>query len=137
MNDVIIPDDFTVELWEILKETGSAVDTGLNKALEQAAKDTAKELKQISPSRSGLPKRYASGWTWAKRSHGQFIVYNRTHYRLTHLLEKGHRTRLKTGRYGSKPMTRAIPHISVAENTMKETIGKLIEDEVGLRLKKI
>lgn len=137
MSQTIIPDDFTQELWQILNETGSAVDTALTKTLEQSAKDTVKELKHISPSRAGLPKRYATGWTWTKRGHGEFIVYNKTNYRLTHLLEKGHRTRYKTGRYGTKQMTKANPHIAIAESNMKKNIGKLLEEEIGLQMRKI
>lgn len=47
-----------------------------------------------------------------------YIVHNKEHYRLTHLLEKGHAKR-------SGGRTRAIPHIAPAEEAAKE---KFIQD---------
>lgn len=129
-------DNFALAVWEILQETNSSVDTALTETLKTAAKDTAKNLRQISPRRPGLPARYASGWVASTRTKGEWIVYNKTHYRLTHLLEKGHVTVYKTGKYGSRRNTTANPHIAIAEKEMKATIGKLLERELGIQMKK-
>ena len=130
-------DQLTTEIWQILNDTGSAVDTALSDALEISAKNTVKDLKATSPSRKGMPKRYAKGWTWSKQKHGEFIVYNKTHYRLTHLLEHSHRTRFKTGKYGTKTTTVANPHIAKAEAKMKQEIGDILEEQIGLQMRKI
>ena len=129
-------DGFALAVWEILQETNSSVDTALTETLKTAAKDTAKNLRQISPRRPGLPARYASGWVASTRTKGEWIVYNKTHYRLTHLLEKGHVTVYKTGKYGSKRSTNPNPHIAIAEKEMKDMVGRLLEQELGIQLKK-
>ena len=132
-----VDDDFSLIVWEFLQETQSSVDTALTETLKIAAKDTAKNVKKLSPRRPGLPARYASGWVASTRTKGEWIVYNKTHYRLTHLLENGHVTVYKTGRYGPRRTTTPNPHIAIAEKQMKETIGTTLRRELGITLKKI
>lgn len=129
-------DGFALAVWEILQEMNSSVDTALTDTLKTAAKETAKNVRQLSPRRPGLPARYASGWVASTRTKGEWIVYNKTHYRLTHLLEKGHVTVYKTGKYGSKRTTTPNPHIAIAEKEMKDMVGRLLEQEIGIQLKK-
>lgn len=129
-------DGFALAVWEILQEMNSSVDTALTDTLKTAAKETAKNVRQLSPRRPGLPARYATGWVASTRTKGEWIVYNKTHYRLTHLLEKGHVTVYKTGKYGSKRTTAPNPHIAIAEKEMKDMVGRLLERELGIQLKK-
>ena len=129
-------DELTTEILQILNETNSAVDTALTETMEISAKNTVNELKSTSPSRKGMPKRYAKGWTYTRKK-GEYIVYNKTHYRLTHLLEHSHRTRFKTGRYGAKTTTAANPHIAKAEENMKKEIGNILEKQFDIQMRKI
>jgi hypothetical protein len=58
-------------------------------AKEETAKELVQDLKLISPESSGD---YKKGWK-IKRERKKYIVYNKTNYQLTHLLEHGHAKR--------------------------------------------
>lgn len=80
---------------------------------EKMARDGAAELKVKSPRDTGD---YAESWTYKQvkltRGRGvKFVVHNKDHYRLTHLLEKSHALR-NGGR------TTAQPHIKPVEQQM-------------------
>ena len=81
---------------------------------EKTAQDGVAELKKVeSPRDTG---NYAESWTYKKvklsRGRGsKFVVHNKDHYRLTHLLEKSHALR-DGGR------STAQPHIKPIEQQM-------------------
>lgn len=111
------------DLEEILTEYIDDVGDVSNETLGDAADETAKDLRNTSPQRTG---KYASGWT-VKVSNGAegtkvYTVHNATSYRLTHLLENGHVIRNKKGEYGRAP---AHPHIKAAE---QRAITRLIAE---------
>ncbi len=65
--------------------------------IEEAAKKIAlsgkNKLKSNSPKKTG---KYSRGWTLKTikgRGYARFIIYNKTNWQLTHLLEKPHATR--------------------------------------------
>lgn len=103
------------------------VSDDVEESVKAAAEHTAMRLRNTSPERSGA---YAKSWS-AKRSPKRarsvynisYVVYNKKHYRLTHLLEKGH-AKVNGGRVA------AIPHISVAEQEAAE----FVKDELLRRL---
>lgn len=85
----------------------------IEKEAEKVANQSVRELKQTSPKRTG---EYAKSWGRVKSKSGMgYIVRARApHYRLTHLLEKGHANRDGT-------RTEGIPHIQpVEEKASKE-----------------
>lgn len=129
--------DIQKEIMAILNATGSSVDTALTETLKISAKNTVKDLKATSPKRSG---KYAAGWTSKADGKNSYVVYNKT-YRLTHLLEKGHATRLGTGKgrytYGYKARVKAMPHISPAEQKMIDNVDRILEEQIGLQMKDI
>ena len=55
---------------------------------EKVANDGVELLKANSPKSPGGGK-YARSWT-QKKVGKKFVIHNKKHYRLTHLLEKGH-----------------------------------------------
>lgn len=77
----------------------------ITKDVDQAANKSSKELvdslKRDSPKRTGD---YAESWSRVREG-GVYIIRNKKHWRLTHLLEDGHRKR------GHKGFVRAYPHI--------------------------
>ena len=108
-NGFTISDDIT----RIVEQYGRQAREAVEKAVRKTGRETAKDLKNTSPKRTGA---YASSWsTKVTRSSGRLIgvtVYNKEHYQLTHLLENGHVIKNKKGEYGR---TRPIKHIAPAE----------------------
>lgn len=106
---------------------GYVTNTAIKEAVRKTSEEAVKELHSTSPRRSG---KYASEWTSdpggrPKADQYTEIVYNDQRYRLTHLLEKGHR---KRGGHGS---VAAIPHIGPVEEGLGEKIEKFLREEVS------
>lgn len=95
----------------------------VSQAIENVTEVAVTELKATSPTR---PRGGAYRANWKKRTINESrlgkknVIYNAKHYRLTHLLEKGHLTR-NGGR------TKAIPHIAPVEQKITEMLPKEIE----------
>lgn len=129
--------DLAREVQEVLKSFGSSVDTALTDTMKIVAQETVKDLKGSSPKgkRKGKGK-YAKSWTFKEVKKGEFVVYSKSpEYRLTHLLENGHKTRKKSGRYGSKSFVSAKPHIAKAEQRMKDRIEPTLSKQIARRSK--
>ena len=130
--------DIQKEVMSILNAAGSATETALTETLKISGKNTVRDLNQTSPKRSG---KYAKGWTYKAVSKTEVVVFNKTSYRLTHLLEKGHATMLGRGKgrytYGYIGRTKAQPHIAPAERRMAENIDKVLGDQIDLQMRKI
>jgi hypothetical protein len=92
------------EISKALTEYTTEVTEGLEEAKLEVAKETVVQLKKTSPENTGS---YKKGWSKKKVGSAQ-VVYNRTDYQKTHLLEKGH-----AKRGGGR--VRAYPHIGPAE----------------------
>ena len=93
-NVKVTPDQFSVAIMKALGEYGDEVLEKTDAAAKSTARATASELKATSP--VGKLGRYARGWTHRAEKPNGFgtaqVVYNRTDYQLTHLLEKPHGT---------------------------------------------
>lgn len=117
-------DDLSSAIADIMAEYTEDVEEGLEKAKNETANEGVKELKSTSPEKTGD---YAKGWS--KRKVGTaVVVHNRTDYRLTHLLEKGHANRDGTP-------SRKFVHIAPVEKHMidsfEKKIEKVIKGEIG------
>ena len=99
---------------------GVTIDS-MKAAVDKASKEAVRELKSSSPNRTGA---YAKSWA-AKKARltnkwaYQKTVYNKEHYRLTHLLEKGHRV---VGAKNGRTWVDARPHIEKVEQKAVETL---------------
>lgn len=94
-------------------------------ASKEIAKETAKDVKKYSPVDKRMVDRrgqYKKGWRIYKDRKDGYIVYNKTDYRLTHLLEKGHKTR------DGSSKTDPQPHIKPAEVIAIREFEKRIEE---------
>ena len=98
------------QLSKIFDEYQETVREVTDKTYKEVSKEAADKLKATSPKRPGHGE-YAADWASKKLKNG-YVVYNKKHYRLTHLLEKGHVVRNKYGTYGRAP---AIVHIKPVE----------------------
>lgn len=113
--------DFNLEkeLGEILGEYVEQVGEKTDKILKAVARDTANDLKSSSPKDKGD---YAKSWSVKTVKSGRlssYVVHNKKHYRLTHLLENGH-----AKRNGGRVAARV--HIKPAETKgIKEAIERL------------
>jgi hypothetical protein len=119
----IQPERLTDEIQKILDEYGDEASAALNEAISETAKEAQTQLRQKNQGRK-LWKKYPKGWSVqikAGRLDVEGIVYNKDHYRLTHLLEFGHATR-NGGR------TKAFPHIAeVNAFAQKDVLERLRE----------
>jgi hypothetical protein len=96
--------DLSNEIVRELQRYADVVAEDVDTAAEVVANNLADELKDSGPKLSGD---YRKGWK-VKNVRGIRVVHNKTEYRLTHLLEKGH-AKVGGGRVA------AIPHIRPAE----------------------
>ena len=116
-------DSVAEQLTRILDEYGDEVKEVARKDAQKAGRESARELRSTSPSKTGD---YASGWATKQVDADTVTVYNRKMPGLTHLLEKGHLIRNKKGTYGRAP---AHPHSApVAERMEQEFINKVERD---------
>lgn len=74
------------EIARELQRYANAVEDDLEVAKLQTSDELVADLKETSPKRTG---KYKKSWTKIKEGN-RYIIHNSKHYRLTHLLEKGH-----------------------------------------------
>lgn len=110
----IKPDSLGYEIAKILTEYKDEIDDVVIDTTNEVIKEAKNELIQVSP--KGETGEYSAGWKVSLSQKGSSFfsraVWNKTHYRLTHLLEFGHAT--KNGSH-----TKAQPHIRPTEEKYK------------------
>lgn len=123
------PEDLDEEIRKQLEAFSTSLTRALNEKLEDVAAYTAKTLKQGGPysERSG---KYSKDWAYKLRKNHtpgimteEFSVYNKKHYQLTHLLEKGHVSR-------SGKRVRAYEHIKPAEELAEQMVISKVNEAV-------
>ena len=123
-------DELARELTNILGEYQEATTENMKEAVDLVSKKAVQRLRAESPKRTG---EYAKSWAVQKDKSVKSTSYTKTvyaqspHYRLTHLLENGHRVvNAKNGR----TFVDARPHIKKVE---QEAVEELV-DEVTKKL---
>lgn len=118
-NENIRLDELAITIEKALQDYSQDVADGLKKEVVKVAKETAQELKRISPKSGRAGKHYADGWrskvVYESGDDIRAIVYNATKPQLTHLLEHGH-AKVNGGRVAG------IPHISTALKHAEEKL---------------
>ena len=113
----------SVQMKELLDEINKDVQDSTRKNIDRVAKESVQKLRNTSPRKTGS---YSKWWGTKKEGDMDVVVYNRTDYQLTHLLENGHVIRNKKGTYGR---THGIKHIApVEEWAVDELPRRIIED---------
>lgn len=110
---------------------GFNIKIDYQKVIDKYSEQTQKDLKATSP-KSNRPSRknpYAQGWETKKTQSSRgydVIVWNKTNYQLTHLLENGHFiTNAKSGNVGWSPPK---PHIKPAYEKVKPKFIKAMKN---------
>ena len=118
-------DNLADEIMAGLQEYADLADETMKKAVKKTATSVKKEISANAPKYTGA---YGKSWTTKKvneNSHSlQMTVHSKSHYQLTHLLEKGHAKR-NGGRVQGKP------HIAPAEEHGSELLESLIAGELS------
>lgn len=108
-----------------LEDYSDEIKKGLAQDIEATGKECLKLVKEYSPKRTGS---YRKGWRVQKSVDNQkqvtVTVYNKPHYRLTHLLENGH-----LNRDGSR--TEGKAHIEPAAQAAETILMKKVELTIG------
>lgn len=120
--------DFTAQLTAALKEYSNTCEQEIQKAIDDVSKEAKKKLLATSP--RGRRGQYRKGWkvTFERRSGYYKAHIHSKEYQLTHLLEHGHRTGLKSGKYGGRSSSSAKPHIAAVEQWANKEIEKRIKE---------
>lgn len=120
----IKPDELQKVVMDYLENYKEDIDEDVIETVDEITKKARDELKQTSPRGKGTRSNpYYRGWAikLSKRRSGVYhkVIWNKTNYQLTHLLEFGHVTR-NGGR------TKAIQHIRPIEQKYNvEFVDKL------------
>ncbi len=141
MSDLISPDELAAALAECCRKYTDEIVKKVEDGIESIGMEARQEVKELSPVFDGNDKNISKGAYRRSRAsdiekeRGEITVtvhVKGKHYRLTHLLENGHLTRLGTGRkyYGEfgKKYSQPVPHISIANEHAQKKAEKLLED---------
>ena len=108
-----------------LREYAELADDAMKNAVKKTATSVKKEISANAPKKSGD---YAKSWKATKTSENshtlKMTVHSKDHYRLAHLLEKGHAKR-GGGRVAGQP------HIAPAEENGAEMLPNLLTEALS------
>ena len=131
MSKAIKAENLDKELQEYLTQYKEDIDEEVVETTNTVIKEAKQELIQTSP-RSGIARntKYYKGWAIKNgvksrtvRNKYTRVIWNKTNYQLTHLLEFGHATR-NGGR------TKAQPHIRPVEEKYGQEFVDLLKTKI-------
>jgi len=135
MSKTIDPRELKQELDKYFNEYVEDINDVVVESVNTISKEARDELVKTSP-KSGIARntKYYKGWAikiGAKTRQEAFkytkVIYNRTNYQLTHLLEFGHLKANGTGRVAAKPHIRPV----------EEKYGIKCSDLLGKNIRRI
>ena len=130
----IKPINLEATIQELLNEYGDDVYKCLDKSVDEVAEEAKLKLQQVSSFAPGGNPSGAYSKSWineklpVKRLESKQVVHNEDHYRLTHLLEKGHVIRNGTGRTFGR--TGEYPHIAPVNDWANEELQRKVKQGV-------
>lgn len=127
MNSVINSDRLQSAVSDILKEYGETVTDAVNECVQIVADKATAELKTAG---SFKGRKYRGSWTNEvneRPGYTDAVVFNKRHYRLTHLLEFGHAVK-RGGRVVGEAS--AFEHIA----PVNDKVAEMFESELKKKL---
>ena len=119
--------DFYIQLEKILDQVEYQERETVAKCFIAAGKEGKRDVVARSPRDTGA---YASGWTVRNKrtkDRVETVIHNKTHWQLTHLLERPHIIKNQYDEYGrSKPQ----PHIEQAQEETEAYLMKLLKENL-------
>lgn len=133
MSKTIKIDELSETVMDYLENYREDIQEDVEEVTDIVTRKAKDELRQISPRRKGSRSNpYYKGWSVKIQKRGKLkyhkVIWNKTNYQLTHLLEFGHATR-NGGR------TKAIPHIQPVEQKYNVEFVDLLEQRIRRRSK--
>ena len=134
MSDTIKPEDLEKSLMDYLENYVEDIEEDVEDTTNTVVKEAKQELVQKSP-KSGIARKtkYYKGWAiknggrTRKRKYYSKVIWNKTNYQLTHLLENGHHKRDGTG------WVEAKPHIGKVQEKYGTQFADLLEKKIRRR----
>lgn len=127
----IKPIDFDKAIMDVLSQYGEQVNEVMGESIDSVSKQAVEKLQSVQTfAPNGNPTgAYSASWKAEEVKTGRLsqkrVIHNQEHYRLTHLLEKGHVLKNGTGRtFGRVP---AYPHIGDVNEYVAQELPKEIE----------
>ena len=126
--------DLSAEIEKTLAEYGVEALNAVNEAIEEASEKAVDELKRGGEYTERTGK-YSADWVYSVRPSGRYgrtaLVYNESHYQLTHLLEFGHVIKGGKGRTQKLGDSHKFEHIAPVQKNVEAEFEKLIERKLG------
>lgn len=126
----IEPSELTKVVMDYLENYKEDIDEEVIEVTDQVTKQAKEELVRTSPRGKGTRATpYFKGWTVKLGTRGkskyQKVIWNKTNYQLTHLLEFGH------AKSNGKGWVAARPHIRQVEEKYGTEFVDLLERKIG------
>ena len=130
----ILPKDLGTAMEQALMEYHQQLTDDMIDKIHDISLEAKAELKQARPP-GDVTGSYRRGWAVKDQRKGKLrhtrIIWNRTDYRLTHLLEFGHRLVSKNGTvYGH---VKAFPHIRPVEDKYQDKFFTELVEEIQVK----
>lgn len=131
----IRPIDLDATVHTILEQYGEKVYDVLSDCVKEVSDEAVEKLQSVSSfAPGGHPSgAYSKDWKQEEVKVGRLatkrVVHNEEHYRLTHLLEKGHVSRNGTHRTFGR--VAAYPHIAPVNEWANEELPRLVERKLS------
>lgn len=113
--------EYSEEVTEVAKDVVDEMSQGVMQETKSHISWKNKKYAQSFAIKTSFEDRRNKRNTWYVKS---------PHYRLTHLLEYGHLTRYKTGKYGEQQRTKEYPHVRYGNEFLKDNFERVMREKI-------